>query len=344
MSLPATWFYLLAAALAEGDGSGTPTATPEAPSASLTLISSDPLPLCLSAESLRDRVQSRLGRTVFATDPNASPNASGLIIDIHLALWKEPTWDVEMSITQRDLEGGLLLVGRRNLRLKADACEDLLAPLVFIVTLTIDPNAAQRPEPQPPAPKSATPPPTTAISIATQSVPTWEFSLGAGIGSGWGTVPNLSGLGHLRLMVFRQGWPAFALHLGYQRSNDVFHDTPPPRVARVSFSATHAGLELLPRIWRQIYLLAAMSCHTVATTGAGFDRGKSSRTLGCSTGAGALALIPVTNRASFLLRTEVALPWQRAEYTFQSSSGAILQGYRSSPIALTLVAGLSYLF
>ncbi len=268
------------------------------------------------------------------------------MIDITLALWKEdpPTWDVELNLSHRAPDGSQMLVGRRNLRLKADACENLLAPLVFIVTLTIDPNAAQRPEPARVEPMPAAAPAKAAEPIATQAVPKWRLALGVGIGSGWGTVPNLSALGHLRFMLSRQSWPAFAINLGYQRSSDVFHDAPSPREADVAFSASNVGLELLPQIWKQIYLLAALSCQTVSAGGAEFNRSQDGRTYGCSTGAGVLGLMPITARTSLFLRTEAGLAWQRARYTFMSASGTTEQGYRSSPILLTLAAGLSFSF
>lgn len=153
---------------------------------------------CAGPQLLARAVESRLRRDVFVSPARADLSVEGSIQPRSPSGWRA-------VVRVHDAKGELL--GERELSTERPDCADLTEPLVLVIALMIDPDAAlhaTEPEPpaspEPPAPEPPAPAPprvevrreTVYVPVPVESPPrdTWQFEGGAGVASGLGHLPS----------------------------------------------------------------------------------------------------------------------------------------------------------
>lgn len=151
---------------------------------------------CVSTQELARGVETRLGRTVFVSAAQADLSVEGRIEPAH----GKPGW--RATLVLRDAKGATL--GTRTLAHDEASCDSMRDPLVLVVALMIDPDAALAPPPPPAAPAPAPPPPKPTTVVVEKPVPVyvpveappppdapaWHVDAGASLAASLGFLPH----------------------------------------------------------------------------------------------------------------------------------------------------------
>jgi hypothetical protein len=149
----------------------------------------------VSAQDLARGVEERLGHPVFV-----SPSQADISVEGHIEpAARGPGWHA--IVVLRDAHGTAL--GTRELHRDDSSCDSMRAPLVLVIAIMIDPDAAMRP---PTSPAPTAPPPAPAPIVIEKSVPilvrvpeppptphpTWRFDGASSLIGGAGLQPSPS--------------------------------------------------------------------------------------------------------------------------------------------------------
>ncbi|AKV03934.1 hypothetical protein AKJ09_10597 [Labilithrix luteola] len=169
---------------------------------------------CIGSPALADAVEATLARRVFVPPTDAELSVEGSI-----AYAKDRRrFTVRFQVADR--EGNVL--GKRELTQAAETCHALDDRLALVLSMLIDPEAADRPAP--PSPEAAPAEPTLAEPIlaappaspAASDVPRlplpvaktpWRWGASASFGGATGLVPNTGWLVEGRVFVTLPHWP-----------------------------------------------------------------------------------------------------------------------------------------
>ncbi len=210
---------------------------------------------CVSTQDLARGVETRLGRAVFVSAAQADLSVEGRIEPAH----GKPGWRALLVL--RDAKGAQL--GTRELARDEGSCDSMREPLVLVVALMIDPDAAM--DPPKPAPAPLPPEPKTIVVEKPVPVyvnvpvevprapdpPAWHFDAGASLATSVGLFGNPGLGGHVSGLLEP---PGFIPLEGY---GALWVD--PTSEGGPTFSLAYVGAGLCPLRYRE-GILAAYGC------------------------------------------------------------------------------------
>jgi hypothetical protein len=299
---------------------------------------------CIHTQDLAQAVEKRLARKVFVSASEADVSVEGHVEG------KPGKW--RAVITIREADGKLL--GTRELDSAESECSALNEPLVFVVSVLIDPDAETREpveEPAKPPPVTPTaPPPRVVVRTERVLVPVekkpdpWFVEAGLGGAIGLGLLPGTAfGVTTSAVLEPPAFWGIFVTgSYWFQRSVTAQNG------AKSDVSLAHAGAGLCPIYWgadRVSYrLCAGFLIGSLQSKGVGFDTEKSDEKLS--------AHVLVPNRLGLRLGGPLALtagvslfvPLVRTELTYRTSDGVSHSLYDPSPVAGAVDLGVALFF
>ena len=238
---------LIAAMLVLGlAGSRTVHAEESAPHFSLSWARLSGASACISAKALAERVEARLGRSVFGAPGRADVAVEGYVGPA------DNGWRAVVSIS--DAAGAVL--GTRELVNLDTTCRDLDAPLALTIALLLDPSAelssspaAAPAENREPAvvvsPVQSAPPPIPLPPAPLHAEPDAALRSWAALGGGlaFGLLPRPAPGMVLRVGVAARGaWPIVLDGALYREEEEVAA----PRAEPIGFSLAYGGAALCP--------------------------------------------------------------------------------------------------
>jgi len=151
---------------------------------------------CVATQDLAKRVEARLGRAVFVSASVADVSVEGRVEPLP---GHPPHSGFRAVLTLRDAHGALL--GTRELSRPEATCDAMTDPLILVIAVMIDPDAALAPAPKPPptiAPPPQHAPPPAPVIIEKEVLvaapvhppkPEWRIDVGAAAITSLGLVP-----------------------------------------------------------------------------------------------------------------------------------------------------------
>jgi hypothetical protein len=327
---------------------------------------------CVSASQLAQRVEARVGRTLFA-----SASTAALFIDGYVSAPVPGRWHVDLAV--EDAEGRVL--GRRAFDFEGADCSVIDEALTLVIAVTLYPNSgltgsgipldegtashldalfgAEPTDPDPATLPTNTPAPqpTTAATVASEPAPASAEpeparADSAGIGvdlvgaSGLGQLPGVAfGAGVRIVFAIAPLWP---IELDFTAFAPTTQEAGVHSAGSARFDALYGSLATCP--WQASGLSSLSLC-------AGAEIGRISIDPRHFEGQNAASSDAIANliggavlraRISQSLRLRLALTgllpvWQRS-YTFQATDGTSLRLFRMSQIAGRAEIGMGLAF
>jgi hypothetical protein len=299
---------------------------------------------CIGTQPLAQAVEKRLARKVFVSATEADVSVEG-----HVARTTAPRgWRAVLTI--RDASGKPL--GTREVDSAEAECSALDEPIVFIVSVLIDPEAETRaptePEAEPPPPAAA-PPPKVVVRRERVLVPVvppdpWRVEASAGATGGVGLLPSASLGVTAEAMVEPPSFWGILLSGTYWLGVTVDAE----RDARSEVSLAYGGLGLCPIRWSQwrasYRVCAGVGVGSLRSRGVGFDTEKADETLAAHVFLPNRFGLALVGPLVATLGLTLLVPLARTELTYRAADGSSRVLFQPSPIAGAADLGLALHF
>jgi hypothetical protein len=296
---------------------------------------------CITARDLALAVEQRLGRAALVSASQAER-----FIDGRVEALAPPATGFRVSVTVSDAKGAAL--GTRELEDPDPSCRALDEPIVLVVALLVDPEAARRAGPAAPAlgvaPRPPPPPPAPPPAPAPEP---WRASLALGPAFMVGLLPKAGAAASLRGEIVP---PSFIpIEIGGAVWLGVDASAPTTPTASASVNLSYATLGLCPLVWRTarttVRGCADVAVGALRASGQGFT---ATNTGGEAPFVEGMLAGRVTRRLVGPLELGVglalAVPFTRPSFTYLDATRTAQQLVRVGPVAGVLDAAVGLAF
>ena len=282
---------------------------------------------CIASRELAAAVEERLGRSVFVSAARADVTVEGRVERVD-----DPAgWRAVIVLSDADGE----VLGERELTAEGDDCAALEDPLVLVVAVMIDPDAALGPregerdvEPEEPEPTEQ-PEPEIREVVRTERVevpvereaPGWHVELDGGVGVAVGALPGVAPLWVGSVYAEPPSFIGVELELGLLPwATESAQDG-----GEATFAMGYAGILLCPLRWKPSAwsLGACAGVHLGATrvTGDGIEASPEERVT-AEVVARLRVAWQVASWLSILARPTVVVPIRREPWEWRTAGGS----------------------
>ena len=319
----------LAAAPAAGQDPPEQGSPPGPRTSDLSFVRLPGAEACIASRELAAAVEARLGRPVFVSAARADVTVEGRVEKVD-----DPTgWRAVIVLSDADGE----VLGERELTAEGEDCAALVDPLVLVVAVMIDPDAAlgageeqATEEPEGPAASEQPPPePEVREVVRTERVevpvereaPGWHVELDGGVGIALGALPGVAPLWVGSVYAEPPAFFGIEIELGLLPwATESAQDG-----GEATFAMGYAGLLLCPLRWvpSAWSLGACAGVHLGATrvTGDGIDASPDERVT-AEVVARLRVAWQVASWLSILARPTVVVPIRREPWEWQTATGS----------------------
>lgn len=284
---------------------------------------------CIGPRELAEAVERRLGRPVFVSAARADVTVEGRVERV-----EDPAgWRAVIVLSDADGE----VLGEREIAAEGEDCAALVDPLVLVVAVMIDPDAAlgareetseQQADEADEAAEQPPPEPVVREVVRTERVevpvereaPGWHVELDGGAGIALGALPGVAPLAVGSVYVEPPSFPGLELELGLL----PWATAQAQDGGEATFAMGYAGLLVCPVRWAPttLSLGGCAGVHVGATRaeGGGID-GSPDERVTVEVVARARLAWQVTTWLSLLARPTVVVPVRREPWRWQTAGG-----------------------